>query len=84
MGAKWHDWFKGKAPSQLCVCVCTSADVHYAVDGVCVGFFFLPVNVTAENTSVCVAAAVSCQAGNSVGFGIISGHKFIGTACVGG
>ena len=48
------------------------------------GFFLLSVNVTAENTSVCVVAATSCQAGNSVEFGIISGHKFIGTVCVGG
>lgn len=66
----------------MCATVCVCACLCVCVDGrVFFVFFFLSVNVTAENTSVRVAAAPSCQA---VEFSIISGHKFIGTVCVGG
>ena len=53
--------------------MCTHACVHphrqCALDGV--GFF--PFEVTAESTSVWVAAATSSQTSNSVGFGVTSG-----------
>lgn len=65
--------------------MCVSADVHCALDSKGLGFFSpLSVNVTAKNTSAWEVSATSCQAGSSLWFSIISGHKFIRTVCFGG
>lgn len=66
--------------TRVCMCVCVPAHIHCALEGVEVFSF----NVTAENISVQVTATTSCQASSSVGFGIISGHKFISTVGIWG
>lgn len=85
-------WLSGRAACQqavcvhtrvlLCICTCVPAHLLCALE-VWV-FFFFPFNVTAKNTPVWVAATTSCQASNLVGFGIISGHKFINTVGIRG
>lgn len=80
MGGLWGAACEQCACVRVCVyvymSVCVPAHTHCALEGVGL-FVFVFFNITAENRSVGVAAPLSCQASHSVGFGVISGHKFI-------
>lgn len=84
-------WLSGKAACQQCVyihvCFCVYVCVCLPMCLVLLkcGFFFPPLmSLLRTHLYVWVAATISRQASNLVGFGIISGHKFINTVGIWG